>query len=90
MPKHAVGITLLFHLFIQVFFQSGKGAAADNVLDFARVVGGGFLVNSELDEKFAQHGVTLIGALRNLKTGFCKVKSAVVRNGDVAAVRGQR
>ena len=44
-------MTFLIHLFVQEFFQSCKGAAADDVFNFARVVGGSFLVNPELDEK---------------------------------------
>ena len=77
---------VLFHLLVKVFFQSRKGAAAYDVLDFAGVVCRGFLVDAEPDEEFAEDGVTLIGALSDLKSCLGEMKSAVVGNCDVAAV----
>ena len=77
---------VLFHLLVKVFFQSRKGAAAYDVLDFAGVVCRGFLVDAEPDEELTEHGVTLVGALSDLKPRLGEVKSPVVGNGDVAAV----
>ena len=77
---------VLFHLLVKVFFQSRKGAAAYDVLDFAGVVCRGFLVDAEFDEELAEDGVTLIGALSDLKTRLGEMKSTVVGNCDVAAV----
>ena len=77
---------VLFHLLVKVFFQSRKGAAAYDVLDFAGVVCRGFLVDAEPAEELTEHGVTLVGALSDLKPRLGEVKSPVVGNGDVAAV----
>ncbi len=77
---------VLFHLLVKVFFQSRKGAAAYDVLDFAGVVCRGFLVDAEPDEEFAEDGVTLVCALSDLKSCLGEMKSAVVGNGDIAAV----
>ena len=77
---------VLFHLLVKIFFQSREGAAAYDVLDFAGVVCRGFLVDAEPDEELTEHGVTLVGALSDLKPRLGEVKSPVVGNGDVAAV----
>ena len=45
---------VLFHLLVKVFFQSRKGAAAYDVLDFAGVVCRGFLVDAEPDEELTE------------------------------------
>ena len=54
-----------FHLFVEILFKSGKCTAADYMLDFAGVVCRGFLVHSERNKKFAEHGMALAAVAKN-------------------------
>ncbi len=69
-----------------MLFQRVKGAAADDVFNFAGVVDSGFLVYAERHEQLAEDGVAFVGAFRDLKSRFGQVQTAVAGNGDISSV----
>ena len=55
------------------------------MLDLAGILGGGFLIHSQGDEKTGQKGVPLVDLFRDLKPRVREMDRAVLVDGDIAS-----